>query len=56
MKQKILKMTSITIIIILSILTLTEIYKFIRVKTAKVEIVLKENRELEFLSKMKVKI
>lgn len=54
MKQKILKMTSITIIIVLSISTIIEIYKFIRVKTAKVEIGLKDDRIVDFASKKKV--
>ena len=54
MKQKIFKIMSITIISILVVLTLHEIYKYVRVKTAKVDMVLKENRELEFSSKMKV--
>ena len=54
MKQKILKIMSITIISILVVLTLYEIYKYVRVKTAKVDIGLKENRKLEFSSKMKV--
>lgn len=54
MKKRILKIASIIIIITLSILTVAETYKFIRVRNAKIKIILKEDRKVDFASKKKV--
>ncbi len=54
MKKKIILLAFITIFLVLILFGGYKLYQYIRIKTAKVEITLKDNRQVEFNTKVKV--